>query len=889
VRCATCPRRNEERGTSFDDPSGKWCGTAGPIDATLAIVGIGPGFRELIDEEGLGPQPFVGGSGALTRAALGAFGVNLSDCFKVNCINCYPMGGGDEPTPEQLTACRARLHKDLASLTNVKTLLLFGNEPLRAITGFSGKKMSVSHWDGYLIRPDEVERSHRGNLPSSVEWILTTYHPAFIMRTGNKKFPWFRRAVGRAARASRDELSIVRPPRQNSDPGSLSLSPAASIDLENPRGPIERIGIAWRNAQGGVEAISERMGGRIAHLSQMALDRPEVLVFNANYDLPLLRKAGFTIDATTITDPMWGAAIADPDAPGYSLNQVFGHFCDGHRWKHEGNPGSAPREPKWTKGKTKKGQPCDKCNKLVHEWTREEKARWCKRCFVPKHEARVLVNEKAQETYNRQDASNLFPLWDVLRREIIATGQWEVWERERRVLPLLIDIHMRGLKIDATVRDRLQAIYRKWADRAEARWTSAGGCNPRSPAQLKKLLYEEWGLPTQYKEVKEGGQKILKITTEKEAIQNLIALVRHGESKRANGAPKLDSLLTSDDRISALMALLHTKHRNKYLATYLSCGDHIYPTYAPGSKDDSEGSAKFQVSAATGRIVAKGHRPTKTPPIQQMPKPLRVIVVPRPGFLFVMADYDSQELRIMAFKSGDPTLMEQIRQQDDHPGDPLYSIHTINATKLGIDRTRAKNCFYGWIFGGGWKTIHKAFHDAGFIHVKADEVKAMIEGFEKLYPGVTAYQRECIRYVLKHGYIVNGWGRKRWFGDVKGNRNEIINTPIQGSGADMQWDVAPQIEAAAVELGGHLVIPMHDEDVVEVPEQNASLMAWRMREIMEQEFPQVAPGFRCPVQIKIGSRWRLRKDAIWLPDEMRGHDPLRGILTRTMPGSAAAA
>lgn len=853
--CSNCPRRGEVRGNYLDDVAGKWCGTRGPLDSDLTVIGIAPGKHELISEDGVGPRPFVGGSGRVLNAALGSGGINFfGSAHAFNVIDCYPMGADDQPTVEQLSACSARFERKLQAITP-KVILLLGNEPLNAVCQFKGAKNSISHWDGYLIRKEDLATDVYAKLPSTLEALIATYHPAYVMRTGQRKFPWFRRMVTRAARATRGQLSVVIPPIRDSNPDSLAQSSSAAFDIET-RYPINddiiRVGIGWLN-NGKVEAVSSLFDFRGMALTEEAFKREQVIIFNANFDMPrLIDSDVITLDTLfriQLIDPMWAAAILDPDAPGYSLNACFAAWCDGHRWKHMGGPGKRPKKPKCKEHKTTKE--CTTCSASTLMWDNPVKGeRRCQQCATKWYRQAYKEHDVQEAVYNRQDAYNLYPLWQAMRNELVSTGQMKLFLHEMYVLPMLINIHMNGLNIDTAVRDRLKQIYDKWATRAEKIWeTESGGVNPRSPKQLFELLYDKWGMPPQYKEVKEGGRKVKKITTEKEALQSLAKLARSPERKKA------------------LVALIHARHRRKFYVTYLDVSDHVYPSYAPGSKDDADKGKAFTVSAATGRIVAKSgnYRGVKTFPAQQMPKPVRTMVIASPGNKLVATDWSSQELRIVAALSGDPVLLEQIAQEDMHSGDKSFSIHSINAEVLGIDRTRAKNAFYGTIYGGTWKAILRSFRAAGYTHVEPADAKELVKLMHSQYVRLFEWHRELMHEASTKGYLTDGWDRRRYFADPSSNFNEIVNFKVQSSGSGMQWTVVPEVYNLAREYDGWLIIPMHDEEVCDMPEGILEEFIPRKQAIMLQEFPQIAPGFTCPVETKVGWRWDMRRSPVWCP------------------------
>jgi len=313
------------------------------------------------------------------------------------------------------------------------------------------------------------------------------------------------------------------------------------------------------------------------------------------------------------------------------------------------------------------------------------------------------------------------------------------------------------------------------------------------------------------------------------------------------------------------------------VTVYLNVEERVHPAFAPQQKDEEIAGKKFSVSAATGRLSAKGgiFYGKPTPPLYSLPKPLRSIILPDEGQLFVAADWDSQELRIIAARSGDSGLRRAIESGDD--------IHAATATLLGCDRTRAKNAFYGWAYGSKGKGLVSAFKQKGYhIHEKPFTEKCVecerfgklpsawefVEALNQIYPGVPAWHKELVRFVEEHGYIADGFGHRRYFSDVRQSFNEIVNTTVQSSGSGMLWTTIKPIRQLAALHGGRMAFLLHDETLSSIPTDKVASYVPGLVAIMEQEFPQIAPGFRCPVQVKVGASWNMTKKDIYTASEV---------------------
>jgi len=238
MMCPGCPRRLESPGLDRDDVRGKWCGKRGRSDASLLLIGMAPGKDEL-----LAGVPFVGGSGRMLAAALAYNGTKLDSVAAINRVNCYPLGKDEVPSEEQLVACEPRFLADLAA-SKATVLVPLGDVALTSLHDVKGKRQSISYWRGYTIPAGEATVQ----LSPYVRWIVPAYHPAFIMRGGNRAYPWLRVDLGTAVRASQGTLKRLSIPESNA-PWPTAMPTRVSFDIETAGldGDIESIAIAWED------------------------------------------------------------------------------------------------------------------------------------------------------------------------------------------------------------------------------------------------------------------------------------------------------------------------------------------------------------------------------------------------------------------------------------------------------------------------------------------------------------------------------------------------------------------------------------------------------------------------------------------------------------------
>lgn len=234
-----------------------------------------------------------------------------------------------------------------------------------------------------------------------------------------------------------------------------------------------------------------------------------------------------------------------------------------------------------------------------------------------------------------------------------------------------------------------------------------------------------------------------------------------------------------------------------------------------------------QTGARTGRFSCKD------PNLQNVPyeKLFRSMFVPKEGYVFVIADYDQQELRVLAELSGDEVLRNACK------GDPhlenarlIYDDQTIQ--KSDNRRRLAKTCAFALVYGASLKTFAES---AG---VSIDEVKEPYKRMKRAYIRVDRWGNESLSFLVSHGYIVLPSGRRRYFPGVAADPGKYAtiarNTPIQGTSADMVKLAMIYIAKGLEGYDAQLVLCVHDEVVVEARRDQAEAVAAIVEEKMRE-------------------------------------------------------
>lgn len=222
--------------------------------------------------------------------------------------------------------------------------------------------------------------------------------------------------------------------------------------------------------------------------------------------------------------------------------------------------------------------------------------------------------------------------------------------------------------------------------------------------------------------------------------------------------------------------------------------------------------------------------------------PIRSIFRARPGHVFVEADYIGAELAMIAWLSGDPTMIEHVRRNslpEDHPD--YYDIHSqkaVSAFKLSCEPTKkalkaaglihlriaAKAVVFGIPYGRGVEALVRQCREEG-ADVSQAECAQLIEQYYTDYSLAGEFLAECERRVSEYGFIYGTFGRLRRFYPARDEKTlaeqirQAKNFPIQNGVADAIWSAVYNLRTYRKQNPGlyNLEIQIHDAVMFEVP------------------------------------------------------------------------
>lgn len=339
--------------------------------------------------------------------------------------------------------------------------------------------------------------------------------------------------------------------------------------------------------------------------------------------------------------------------------------------------------------------------------------------------------------------------------------------------------------------------------------------NIGSPKQLAVILFEELHLPPK-KKTKSG------YSTNAEVLEGL------------------------RDQHPIVDLILQYRQLSKLASTYV---DGLIKAVG---KDGRIHSNFKQTETRTGRISSTDPNMQNIPVRTELGSSMRKFFITSPGKVLLDADYSQIELRIVASLCGDQTMQEAFRTGED--------VHTITASQVfGLPpemvtpsmRRAAKAVNFGIIYGIG------AFSLSKDIGVSVPEADQYIREYLKHYPNVERYMEETVQKAVQDGYVTTLFGRRRYIPELAASnrvqqafgRRAAMNAPIQGTAADV-------IKVAMVRAyrrlkeetpTARLILQVHDELIVEVPERDAD----RAAEILQQEM-ESAVKLDVPLTAEVG-------------------------------------
>lgn len=389
------------------------------------------------------------------------------------------------------------------------------------------------------------------------------------------------------------------------------------------------------------------------------------------------------------------------------------------------------------------------------------------------------------------------------------------------LIPILSKMELKGIELDA-------AFLRKFGDRLTvelgklkvAIYDLAGEeFNLNSPSQMAGILYVRLGLPT--------------------------AGLKKGKTGFSTAAGELEKLRASHPIVEHIMRF------REY--------DKLKNTYADALPDMVKADGRIHTSFSQ-TIVATGRLSSNNPNLQNIPvrtelgREIRQAFVAPPGRVFVGADYSQIELRVAAALAHDEAMIETFNKGIDlhqQTAAELFGVPLDEVTKE--QRYNSKTINFGVLYG---MSAHGLSVATGMDLKQAADF--IIRYFE-VRPKLAQYIEDTKKFAHDNLYTATMFGRRRPCPEIRSTNFQIrqaaervaVNVPIQGTAADIY-------KLAMIALDGqldddcNLLLQIHDELIVEAPQEKAAAVAELMRDAMVNVYDLGVP---LAVDTAIGKNW----------------------------------
>jgi len=695
--------------------------SVGPSGARIMIVGEAPGEQEVLKGE-----PFVGASGLELTKMLHEAGIARSECFLTNVARQRPFAN-------DISNWVAGSKKEAAE---------FGTKPGSGY--LHGKLVLAPILEGYtmLCREVEMVKPHLiiavGNLAmwaTAGQWgvtdwrgstleslipgckkVLPIIHPAAILR----QWSWrqitvqdLRRAAGEAKSGElirpyyetiiRPEYSFafskLRHLHLLADSAPLPLA----VDIETRLGHIACIGIAWATHEAlciplmlsgkpeGYWSEAEELGLMWELYLLLTHPNAQCIFQNGLYDLQyFLRHLRYAPRMTQ--DTMLSQHTCFPTLP-KSLGFLSSMYCQNHRyWKDDGK-----------------------------EWNQK------------------VQGEEALWTYNGEDCGRTFEIAPVLAKTVTQLGLDEVHDFQQFLVWPVLHTMNKGVRIDLKQRQKFALELSDELAKREQWFIDALGhpLNPRSPAQLKRLFYEDFKLPVQRS--RQTGEPTLndealnRLAEKEPLIKPLVRKILECRSIGVFLGTFVNAALDRDQRMRCSYNIAGTD------------------TFRFASRENAFGSGTNLQNIPKGGDTDGGEL--------ELPN-VRSLFIPDPGYTFFDTDLSSADLRVVVWESDEVEMKRMLAEGlDPYTEVAKEFYHDKSITKKDHRRQKFKSFCHGTNYLG---TARGLAMRLGLSVREAENTQAW---YFRRFPRIRDWQEALKEHIKRHHFVQNGFGYRCYFFD----------------------------------------------------------------------------------------------------------------------------
>ena len=421
---------------------------------------------------------------------------------------------------------------------------------------------------------------------------------------------------------------------------------------------------------------------------------------------------------------------------------------------------------------------------------------------------------KSQVQYSANDAAILLPLRDVLKQQLIQAKLVEVATLEFDCIVALAGMELTGIRLD------------------QGEWESYCQIIGQNINKYQSILTEK------FKGFKDDKGDPINLNSTQQLQRALAEIgINVNSTSRDTLTPLVDRPVVADLLAYKKWQSQKSKYGNKISQAVNSVTGRIHADY-------------HQIGADTGRLSCSN------PPLQQIPKSIEVrqCFIPEPNCKFVIADYSQIELRVAAQISGDERMIQAYRFGKD-----LHKLTASLVTETPLeevtdeDRQRAKAVNFGLLFAMGAKGLQDYAKNTFGVDMRLKEASGFKEKFFQSYSGFAKWCRGNENSNTRELRTLSG--RRRAYNGSKAPLTEALNTPIQGTAADIAKTALGVLPMALGGTEAKVVGFIHDEFIVETPEENAEVVLSIVVKTMEEAGQQYLTDVPVVAEAVIAGSW----------------------------------
>jgi uracil-DNA glycosylase family 4 len=752
----------------------------GPLDCRIAFVGEAPGGTEV--QAG---RPFVGKAGQLFNRLLETVGINRTECYIDNVFQERPNANDVKPWLD-LSRKHAvesdRYRKALFNLKarldacNANVIVALGGTALYALTG----QRAITKRRGSILSSDL--------LPGRK--VIPTIHPSAALRqyldSHLIKFD-LKRVIDESYTDGINlldrELILLPSFEQVMDYLDYCHNGGhefVAYDIEVTRGEVSHISFSYDAASGICVPLLVEGKDRYTPPQEMQiwlkiaalLSDPKIqkvgqnITFDATF---LFRKYG--IRTASMHDTMIAQAILLPDFP-KGLDFIQSMYC--------------------------KGEP----------YYKDDGKEWFK----------YAEGEKAFRRYSAMDSVVVAEAWPCQVTDLEAQGNWETYNKQRKLIEPLVFIGERGIRLDNSGLTQEAVNAKQKIEVLEGKLASLTGdatFNWRSVPQLKRYFYGTLGL-RQY--TRRGS-----VTTDDKAMRRIAA-----------------------KGIREAQLILDLRHEAKLHGTYytmdLDADQRLRCSYNPvGTKQGRISSSKT--------IFGTGGN------LQNQPPEMKRLMLADPGYILVGLDLSQAENRVVAYDAEEHRMIDAFEKGIDIHVQTAAMIYNVPMEEVTDElRANGKRANHGLNYDLGANSF------AMYYQINFEDADFIVERYHQIYPGVRLWHGQIKNELGRTRTLVNLFGRKRTFMDRWGHDmwKEAYSYIPQSTVATITNDTFHFIYNDERFAAVPLVNTVHDSVVIQIPialgVEFGARTILTIKEFMERPLETHGRSFSIPVDVKVGDR-----------------------------------